>query len=380
MSEQIDVKKILSILCTRPSAIKMAPIAHALQKNPAFDSIVCVTGQHREMLDQVLRLFGITPHYDLNIMKQDQNLYSITADVLLGLKTVLAETKPDCVLVQGDTTSTMTAALASFYQKIPVGHVEAGLRTNNIYAPFPEEINRAVTTRIAKWHFAPTAISKQNLLAENIPEKNIFVTGNTVIDALLWVRDKVNQTSDWSHVLGRDIQNLIHAQQKIILITGHRRENFGEGFQQVCIALKTLAKKNPDWHFIYPVHLNPNVQKPVNDYLSHIPNFYLMKPLEYAPFVYLMDKAKIIITDSGGIQEEAPSLGKPVLVTRDVTERPEGVTAGAVILVGTQAEKIISETESLMRDKNRYAKMSRIQNPYGDGLAAQRIVGVLCQT
>lgn len=370
-------KKILSILCTRPSAIKMAPIVHALEKNNLFESVVCVTGQHREMLDQVLKLFEITPHYDLNIMKTDQDLYSITANVLNGLKPVLEKVKPDYVLVQGDTTSTMAAALAAFYQKIPVGHVEAGLRTNDIYAPFPEEINRAITTRIAQLHFAPTEISKHNLLKENVDPSKIFVTGNTVIDALLWVRDKVNQQSDWSDVIGVDIQNLINNNKKIILITGHRRENFGDGFNHVCTAFKALAQKHPDWHFVYPVHLNPNVQKPVNDLLSGIANFYLIKPLEYAPFVYLMDKSTLIITDSGGIQEESPSLGKPVLVTRDVTERPEGVSAGVVVLVGTHTEKIISETESLMQDKSRYAKMSRIQNPYGDGFAAEKIVEVL---
>lgn len=372
--------KILSILCTRPSAIKMAPIVHAIEKNPALESIVCVTGQHRAMLDSVLKLFEITPHYDLNIMKANQDLYSITANVLNGLKTVLQETKPDYVLVQGDTTSTMASALAAFYQKIPVGHVEAGLRTHDIYAPFPEEINRAISTRIAKLHFAPTQTSKENLLKENVDGKTIFVTGNTVIDALLWVRDKVNQQNDWSAIIGKDIQNLINQKKQIILITGHRRENFGEGFLNVCTALKILAEKHPDWHFVYPVHLNPNVQKPVHDILANISNFHLIQPLDYAPFVYMMDKAKLIITDSGGVQEEAPSLGKPVLVTREVTERPEGVVAGSVLLVGTDKEKIILETESLMQDKDRYAKMSRIQNPYGDGQSAERIVDIIARS
>ncbi len=369
--------KILSILCTRPSAIKMAPIVHALKNNSNFESIVCVTGQHREMLDQVLNLFEIIPHYDLNIMKENQDLYSVTTSVLNSLKTVLNDVKPDCILVQGDTTSTMASALAAFYQKIPVMHVEAGLRTHDIYAPFPEEVNRAMTTRIAHYHFAPTHIAKQNLIRENIDDKHIFVTGNTVIDALLWARNKVNHQSDWSDSIGCDVQNLIHQHKKIILITGHRRENFGDGFKNTCTALKILAERNPDWHFIYPVHLNPNVQKPVNDMLSNIPNFYLTKPLEYAPFVYLMDKAKIIITDSGGIQEEAPSLGKPVLVTRAVTERPEGVLAGVVVLVGTDIQKIITETEGLMHDENRYATMSAIANPYGDGQSAARIVAIL---
>ncbi|MCX7120296.1 MAG: UDP-N-acetylglucosamine 2-epimerase (non-hydrolyzing) [Gammaproteobacteria bacterium] len=370
-------KKILSILCTRPAAIKMAPIVHALEKNKQFKSIVCVTGQHREMLDQVLNLFNIKPDYDLNIMKENQDLSSITAGVLNGLKTVLNDVKPDCIIVQGDTTSTMASALAAFYQKIPVAHVEAGLRTHNIYAPFPEEINRNIASRIAQFHFAPTEISKQNLLKENIDEKNIFVSGNTVIDALLWVRDKVNAVKDWSHVIGANIQKLINDNEKIILITGHRRENFGEGFNNVCAAFKALAQKNPGWHFVYPVHLNPHVQKPVNEMLSGIANFHLIKPLEYAPFVYMMDKSYLIITDSGGVQEEAPSLGKPVLVTRDVTERPEGVLAGVVLLVGTDTQKIITETESLMHDKNRYAKMSQIRNPYGDGQSAMRIVDVL---
>lgn len=372
--------KILSILCTRPSAIKMAPIVHAIEKNPALESIVCVTGQHREMLDSVLKLFEITPRYDLNIMKANQDLYSITANVLNGLKPILQEAKPDYVLVQGDTTSTMASALAAFYQKISVGHVEAGLRTHDIYAPFPEEINRAISTRIAKLHFAPTTISQDNLLKENVDPKTIFVTGNTVIDALLWVRDKVNQQQDWSAIIGKNIQNLVNEKKQIILITGHRRENFGEGFLNVCTAFKILAEKHPDWHFVYPVHLNPNVQKPVNDILANILNFHLMQPLDYAPFVYMMDKAKLIITDSGGVQEEAPSLGKPVLVTREVTERPEGVIAGSVLLVGTNQEKIILETESLMQDKDRYAKMSRIQNPYGDGQSAKRIVDIIARS
>jgi UDP-N-acetylglucosamine 2-epimerase (non-hydrolysing) len=372
--------KILSILCTRPSAIKMAPIVHALEKNPAFESVVCVTGQHRQMLDQVLNLFHIKPDYDLNIMKPNQDLYSITSDVINGLKGVLQEVKPDCVLVQGDTTSMMAASLAAFYQKIPVAHIEAGLRTQDIYAPFPEEVNRNITSCIAQWHFAPTEVSKQNLIAENVNEKHIFVTGNTVIDALLWVRDKVNEKHDWSAEIGKKIQELINHNKKMILITGHRRENFGQGFQNMCAALKALAERNPEWEFIYPVHLNPNVQKPVNELLSNLPNFHLIAPLEYAPFVYLMDKVKIIITDSGGVQEEAPSLGKPVLVTRDVTERPEGVAAGVVLLVGTDPDKIIRETEALMRDQSRYARLSAIQNPYGDGQSAQRIIEIIARS
>lgn len=369
--------KIMSILCTRPSAIKMSPIVHALQQNDAFDSVVCVTGQHREMLDQVLRLFNIKPDHDLNIMQANQDLTSVTTRVLEGMKTVLQSVKPDWILVQGDTTSTFAASLAAFYQKIPVGHVEAGLRTQDIYAPFPEEANRSMTSCIAAMHFAPTESAKQNLLAENIKSQHIAVTGNTVIDALLWARDKVNQETNWSSVFGSEIQNLINQKQKIILITGHRRENFGDGFERVCTAFQTLAKNHPEWHFVYPVHLNPNVQKPVKAILSQLPNFHLIDPLEYAPFVYLMDKAKLIITDSGGVQEEVPSLGKPVLVTREVTERPEGVDAGVAILVGTDAEKIIRETESLMQDEKRYAKMAHISNPYGDGHAASKIIDAL---
>jgi len=354
----------------------MAPIVLALQKHSQFESYVCVTGQHREMLDSVLHLFEIKPDYNLDIMQPNQDLYSITTRVLNGLKPVLNELKPDCVIVQGDTTSTMAASLAAFYQKISVAHVEAGLRTRDIYAPYPEEVNRAIVSRIARFHFAPTEIAKNNLISEQI-NSNIFVTGNTVIDSLLWVRDKVNQINNFSEYYGSNIQNLIDQKKNIILITGHRRENFGEGFKNICFALKTLAEKYSDWHFIYPVHLNPNVQKPVLEILSKVHNFYLIPPLDYAPFIYLMDKAKIIITDSGGIQEEAPSLGKPVLVTRDVTERPEGVAAGAVILVGTNTQRIIEETESLMQDKERYAKMSRISNPYGDGKASSRIIEIL---
>lgn len=372
-----QTQKILSIFGTRPEAIKMAPVVRALQQNDAFESVVCVTAQHREMLDPVLRLFDIIPQYDLDVMTDNQDLYTVTTQVLSGLKRVLRAVAPDMTLVQGDTTSCFAATLAAFYEKIPVGHVEAGLRTHNLYAPYPEEANRALVSRLAYYHFAPTKISQQNLLKENIDEKHIYVTGNTVIDALLWMRDQVNKVSDWSDVLGKNIQKLIDRHKKIILITGHRRENFGAGFERVCLAFKTLAQKHPDWVFIYPVHLNPNVQQPVNDILHDLENFHLIRPLDYAPFVYLMDKAKLIITDSGGIQEEAPSLGKPVLVTRDVTERPEGVAAGVVILVGTDGHRIITETEALMQDNTRYVKMSQIQNPYGDGRAAARIIAAL---
>lgn len=367
------------MICTRPAAIKMAPVIHALQQHDAFNSTVCLTGQHREMLHPVLKIFQIKPDMNLDIMRDNQDLFDVTARVLLGLRDLFSKNKPDVILTQGDTTSTFAASLAAFYFKIPVGHVEAGLRTHQLYSPFPEEANRAMTTRLATWHFAPTSISKKNLLAENILAENITVTGNTVIDALLWMRDRVNQKKDWSSELGAHIQALINRQTPIILITGHRRENFGSGFKQVCSALAVLARKHPDWHFIYPVHLNPNVQKPVQAILSGLDNFHLITPLDYAPFVYLMDKAKMIITDSGGIQEEAPSLGKPVLVTREVTERPEGVDAGVVLLVGTSEEKIIAETESVMSDQNRYVTMARIQNPYGDGKAAMRIVDFLAQ-
>ena len=366
--------KVMSIFCTRPAAIKMAPVVHALEKNVAFESIVCATGQHREMLDPVLDLFQIKKDFDLNIMQPNQDITDITARVLTGLKAVFQQIKPDLLLTQGDTTSTFAASLAGFYHQIPVGHVEAGLRTYDLYAPFPEESNRVLTSHLARFHFAPTEMARQNLLKENIADKNIFVTGNTVIDALLWMRDRVQHQRD---LLDKNIQTLIDAKNPIILITGHRRESFGEGFQRICRALKTLALKYPQLQFIYPVHLNPNVQKPVRAILSDLPNFHLTKPLDYAPFVYLMDRATLIITDSGGIQEEAPSLGKPVLVTREVTERPEGVDAGAVILVGTNEARIISETESLMLDHDLYAKMARIQNPYGDGLAAKRIMEII---
>jgi len=373
-------KKILSIFGTRPEAIKMAPVVHALTQHPNIQSAVCVTAQHRQMLDQVLSLFEITPDHDLNIMQVNQDLYDVTSHILNKMKSVLLQEKPDIVLVQGDTTTCFVAALAAFYQKIPIGHVEAGLRTHHLYAPFPEEANRCLVSRIASFHFPPTEGARENLLRENISDKHIIVTGNTVIDALLWMRNKVNTISDWSHIFGHTITKLINDKESIILITGHRRENFGAGFERVCLALKTLAEKHPNWHFIYPVHLNPNVQKPVNDILRNVTNFHLIAPLDYAPFVYLMDKSTLIITDSGGVQEEAPSLGKPVLVTREVTERPEGVAAGVVILVGTNTQRIIFETESLMQDKDRYIRVSRIRNPYGDGKAAERIVDCLAKT
>ena len=326
--------KVLSIFGTRPEAIKMAPVVRALAADPAFESRVCVTAQHRQMLDQVLDLFAITPDYDLDIMQKDQDLFDVTSRVLLGLRDVLRADKPDLVLVQGDTTTCFAGSLAAFYLQIPVGHIEAGLRTHNIHAPFPEEANRAMTSRIAALHFAPTVRSRQNLLDEGIAEKTIHVTGNTVIDALLWVRNKVAARQDWPGVFG-SAEEIIRERRPYVLITGHRRENFGQGFQDVCEAVATLAADHPEVHFIYPVHLNPNVQQPVYSVLGAKNNVHLIAPLDHAPFVHAMDCARLIITDSGGVQEEAPSFGKPVLVMRETTERPEAVDAGTVLLVRT---------------------------------------------
>ena len=367
--------KILSVFGTRPEAIKMAPLIHCLQKSDRFDSRVCVTGQHREMLDQMLRLFKISPDHDLNIMSENQTLFDVTTQALLKLQVVLAEEKPDCVLVQGDTTTTFVASLAAYYENVPIAHIEAGLRTNNLRSPFPEEGNRSLVGRLANLHFAPTQQAKDNLLLENIADHNIHVTGNTVIDALLWVNNRVMDT-DFSGMFG-SAEMVLHSDLPIILITGHRRENFGEGFQSLCKALSHLAKTHPDWQFVYPVHLNPNVQSPVRKHLSELGNIHLIPPLDYAPFVYLMNRAKLIITDSGGVQEEAPSLGKPVLVTRDITERSEAVEVGTAIIVGTDPDKIIAETESLMSDSVRYARMASVKNPYGDGKAAEKILKIL---
>lgn len=367
--------KILSIFGTRPEAIKMAPVIQQLAASENFESRVCVTAQHREMLDQMLQLFNIQPDYDLDIMSDNQTLFDITSQVLTKLREVLITEKPDFIFVQGDTTTTFTASLAAYYQNIPIAHVEAGLRTNNMRAPFPEECNRAMVGRLASLHFAPTERAKENLLLENISSDIIHVTGNTVIDALLWVKNRV-VSQDYSTIYG-PAHMAMHSDLPIILITGHRRESFGAGFQSLCEALASLARKHPDWQFIYPVHLNPNVQSPVQQYLSHIDNIYLIPPLDYAPFVQLMNRAKLIITDSGGIQEEAPSLGKPVLVTRSVTERPEAVDAGTALVVGTDTNKIITETESLMSDTTRYARMASVRNPYGDGKAAEKILKVL---
>lgn len=379
------MKKILLVFGTRPEAIKMAPLIKEYQKYPeTFRTIVCVTGQHREMLDQVLRLFDIHPDYDLNIMKQGQDLYDVTARVLTGMREVLHEAQPDLVLVHGDTTTSTAAALAAFYQQIPVGHVEAGLRTHNIYSPWPEEMNRQITGRIATFHFAPTLLSKKNLLAENVSEQAITVTGNTVIDALYHVVEKIKkddkmrqQLEDELDRAGYKMKRLTEQTgQKLVLITGHRRENFGEGFISICKAIKMLAEQHPQVDFVYPMHLNPNVRKPIREVFgdTSLPNMFFIEPLEYLPFVFLMEQSALVLTDSGGIQEEAPGLGKPVLVMRDTTERPEALDAGTVKLVGTDFYKIVTETSCLLEDAAYYEQMSKAVNPYGDGLACQRIV------
>lgn len=382
------MKKVMLVFGTRPEAIKMAPLVKEFQKHPeTFETIVCVTGQHRQMLDQVLQIFDITPDYDLNIMKQGQDLYDVTARVLTGMRDVLKETQPDVVLVHGDTTTSTAAALAAFYQQIPVGHVEAGLRTHNIYSPWPEEMNRQITGRIATYNFAPTPLSKQNLLREAVAENSITVTGNTVIDALYWVVDKIKNDTALNAELegilktaGYDIHRLADG-KKLVLITGHRRENFGDGFINMCTAIKDLTLKYPDVDFVYPMHLNPNVRKPIHEVfgedLSNLGNMFFIEPLEYLSFVYLMEKSTIVLTDSGGIQEEAPGLGKPVLVMRDTTERPEALDAGTVKLVGTDYSKIVNEVSALLDDEAAYEKMSKAVNPYGDGLACGRIVDKL---
>ena len=382
------MKKVMLVFGTRPEAIKMAPLVKEFLNNSIlFETIVCVTGQHREMLDQVLHIFDIQPDYDLNIMKQGQDLYDITARVLVGMRDVLKEVHPDIVLVHGDTTTSTAAALAAFYQQIPVGHVEAGLRTHNIYSPWPEEMNRQLTGRIATYHFSPTSLSKQNLLNEGISEDQICVTGNTVIDALYMVVDKIKNDKDLDSELesllrrgGYDVKRLIGG-KKLVLITGHRRENFGDGFINMCTAIKDLTHKYPDVDFVYPMHLNPNVRKPIHEVfgedLSDLGNMFFIEPLEYLSFVYLMEKSNIVLTDSGGIQEEAPGLGKPVLVMRDTTERPEALEAGTVKLVGTNYEKIIKEVSALLDDQLYYDKMSKAVNPYGDGLACKRILNRL---
>ena len=379
------MKKIMMVFGTRPEAIKMAPLIKELQKYPdAFETVVCVTGQHREMLDQVLEIFDIHPDYDLNIMKPGQDLYDITARVLTGMRDVLKTCRPDVVLVHGDTTTSAAAALAAYYQQIPVGHVEAGLRTHNIYSPWPEEINRQITSRIAEYNFAPTPLSRQNLLSEGVKDESIKVTGNTVIDALYWVVDKIRKENDLNmelaeklRVSGYDTKRL-SGNRRLVLVTGHRRENFGDGFISMCSAIKTLAQKYSDVDFVYPMHLNPNVRKPIHevfgDDLSSLGNMFFIEPLEYLSFVYLMDKSDVVLTDSGGVQEEAPGLGKPVLVMRDTTERPEALEAGTVKLVGTDYDTIVNEVSLLLDDKEAYDRMSNAVNPYGDGLACSRIV------
>ena len=368
--------KVLTVFGTRPEAIKMAPLVHALAKDPHFEAKVCVTAQHREMLDQVLKLFSIVPEYDLNIMQPGQGLTEITCRILEGLKPVLESFKPDVVLVHGDTTTTMAASLAAFYQRIPVGHVEAGLRTGDLSSPWPEEGNRTLTGHLATYHFAPTETSRQNLLRENIADNRITVTGNTVIDALFWVRDRVLSDEALHNELTQRYPFLANG-KKMILVTGHRRESFGRGFEQICHALAEIAANNPDVQIVYPVHLNPNVSEPVKRILGHVENVILIEPQDYLPFVWLMNRAWLILTDSGGIQEEAPSLGKPVLVMRDMTERPEAVSAGTVCLVGTDSQRIVNEVTRLLQDESAYQAMSRAHNPYGDGQACHRILSAL---
>ncbi|HBX46831.1 MAG TPA: UDP-N-acetylglucosamine 2-epimerase (non-hydrolyzing) [Porphyromonadaceae bacterium] len=387
-----SLKKVMLVFGTRPEAIKVAPLVKEFQKHPdRFETIVCVTGQHREMLDQVLHLFEIVPDYDLNIMKQGQDLYDVTARVLVGLRDVFKEAKPDVVFVHGDTTTSMAAALAAFYQQIPVAHIEAGLRTHNIYSPWPEEMNRQITSRIATYNLAPTPLSKQNLLAEGVREKSITVTGNTVIDALYMVVNKIKDDAG----LQQQIQETLFksglperivsqsSNRRLVLITGHRRENFGEGFINICNAIKTLTEKYPDVDFVYPMHLNPNVRKPIKEVFgeevtsnlqSPTSSLFFIEPLEYLPFVFLMEQSTLVLTDSGGIQEEAPGLGKPVLVMRDTTERPEALDAGTVKLVGTNYNLIVSEVSKLLDDKEYYDSMAKANNPYGDGLACERII------
>lgn len=382
------MKTIMLVFGTRPEAIKMAPLVKMLQQRPdEFRTVVVVTGQHRQMLDQVLGLFDIKPDYDLDIMQPNQDLTDVTVKILSGLREVFREVKPDIVLVHGDTTTSMAAGLASFYHQLPVGHVEAGLRTNNIYSPWPEEMNRRVTGRITSHHFAPTALSKQNLLAENVDERSIVVTGNTVIDALQMVIDMIKRDPKMSEEIeaqllktGYDINRLRDGNRRLVLITGHRRENFGEGFLNICRALKELTTRFPDVDFVYPMHLNPNVRRPIREVLgteSEHQNLFLIEPLEYLLFVYMMEKSSLILTDSGGVQEEAPGLGKPVLVMRDTTERPEAVEAGTVKLVGTDYDKIVNNVSQLLTDSDEYEKMKRAINPYGDGHACERIIEYL---
>jgi len=375
--------RVLSVVGTRPEAIKMAPLVNRLARDPRFTSRLCATGQHRQMLDQALSLFGLVPDRDLNVMAPGQDLFDVTSKVLLGMREVLREERPDVVLVHGDTTTCLAASMAAFYAGVPVGHVEAGLRSGDLAAPFPEEFNRIVADRITRWHFAPTEGSRANLLAEGHAGENIFVTGNTVIDALLWTRERTRKRTarDYETQLGPELAALVgHWPGRIVLVTGHRRENFGRPFEDLCRAIRTCAERHDDWLFVYPVHLNPNVQRPVREFLSGVPNIALGAPLEYEPFVWLMDRCDLVLTDSGGVQEEAPALGKPVLVLREVTERPEAIAAGTARLVGTDERRIITELEALLDDDESYAQMAKARNPYGDGRACERIADVLHQS
>lgn len=374
----MEKKKILTVFGTRPEAIKMAPLVHALNSDDRFESRCCVTAQHREMLDQVLELFEIKPDYDLNLMKAGQTLNQVTSRILTEIKPVLEEFKPDVILVHGDTATTFAASLAAYYEQIPVGHVEAGLRTNDIYSPWPEEANRKLTGALTQYHFAPTETSRANLLRENIAEESVCITGNTVIDALLMVKDKIDTDKGLEAELSQ-LFPFLDTSKKLVLVTGHRRESFGGGFERICQALAHVAKAHDDIQVVYPVHLNPNVREPVNRILNDVDNIHLVDPQQYLPFIYLMSRAHIILTDSGGIQEEAPSLGKPVLVMRDTTERPEAVAAGTVKLVGTDVDKIVTGLEALLTDQESYEKMSFAHNPYGDGQACQRILNELAK-
>ena len=375
------MKKIMLVFGTRPEAIKMAPLVHRLAAEPeSFDVKVCVTAQHRQMLDQVLKIFDIVPDIDLNVMKPGQDLFDVTANVLLGMKGVFSQHKPDVVLVHGDTTTTLATAMAGFYAGVPVGHVEAGLRTHDVCAPFPEEFNRQVASKVTRWHFAPTELSRDNLLAERVMPLAITVTGNTVIDALHWVLRRIEAEASRSQGLAELLDSLLPfewTRERFVLITGHRRENFGDGFLQICEGLRELAAHFADVRFVYPVHLNPNVQQPVRMLLGGLPNVHLIEPLDYEPFVYLLKHCYFVLTDSGGIQEEAPTLGKPVLVMREVTERPEAVQAGTVVLVGADRARIVEGVSTLLQDAAQYRKMARAHNPYGDGKACERIAEVL---
>lgn len=373
--------RVMTVFGTRPEAIKMAPVALALAADPAIDALICITAQHRQMLDQVMRIFDLHADIDLDLMQPGQDLYDVTSRVLTGMRDALKEARPDLVLVHGDTTTCFAAALAAFYQGIPVGHVEAGLRTGNLRAPFPEEANRSLVGRIATLHFAPTDKAAQNLQAENVDASAIHVTGNTVIDALLLAREKVKHLplAHWTELLGAPLVEKIRTHERFVLITGHRRENFGQGFVDLCNAIRDLAQAHPDWLFVYPVHLNPNVQQPVRDILNGLANVELIEPLDYLPFVWMMDQSDLILTDSGGIQEEGPSLGKPVLVMRDVTERPEALAAGTVKLVGTDRRRIGDAVELLLSDEAAYRAMATAANPFGDGRAATRIVDIIKQ-